>query len=250
MLKRLEKRLFQRREIEITPVKMGAGWLASVTPRSFDPSDIDVSAVHDRVEQTNRLGQRPLWKGYEEVRDYPRSTTGARTPDQVQTAEDIGAFYTWLAGVRKPDAIVEFGAAFGVSGMFWLTGLHIAGAGRLMTYEPNDVWANIAEDNLRAISDKFVLTRGIFEERAAETLATRSVDIAFIDAIHTSEFVYRQYDVLKPYLKENALVLFDDIGFSADMNRCWQDLATRAEVVSSFQIEGRVGLVELRLDRD
>jgi hypothetical protein len=42
------------------------------------------------------------------------------------------------------------------------------------------------------------------------------------------------------------LVLFDDIGFSPDMNQCWKDLAMRPEVASSYELGSRVGIVELR----
>lgn len=249
MLRQLRQRLFGgEREIRITPIKSGAGWLGSTLPTAFDPAQVDVSAVSARAEQTRRLGARPLWEGYQEVKDYPRATTGSRTSEQVQTSEDMGALYAWLVMNRKPEVIVEFGTAFGISGMFWLTGLEWAGGGKLMTYEPNEIWADIAEKNLAAISDRFTLTRGIFEELAAQTLAARSVDMAFIDAIHTSHFVYAQYDKLEPYLKRDALVLFDDIGFSPDMNQCWKDLAMRPEVTSSYELGSRVGLVELRLE--
>lgn len=250
MFERLKTRMFGTRDIEITSVKAGNGWLDATLPRSFDPAVIDVSAVHARAEQTSRLGDRPLWEGYQNVENYPRATTGNRTSEQVRTAEDMGALYAWLVSMRRPEIIVEFGTAFGISGMYWLTGLKIAGQGKLFTYEPNRIWAEIAEGNLKAISDRFTLTNGIFEEHAAATLTERSVDIAFIDAIHTSDFVYAQYDKLKPYLKNNALVLFDDIGFSPDMAQCWNDLANRAEVLSSYQLGDRVGLVELRLTRD
>lgn len=249
MLRRIRSALFGGRdEVTITPVKSGSGWLKQVLQPTFDPAIVDISAVRARAEETRRLGEQPLWEGYREVKDYPYATSGNRTSDQVRTTEDLGAFYAWLVSIRKPELIVEFGTAFGISGMFWLTGLNMAGGGRLLTYEPNAVWADIAEKNLAAISDRFVLNRGMFEHLAAQTLAANSVDIAFIDAIHTSEFVHAQYDILKPYLKRDALVFFDDINFSPDMRQCWRELAVRPEVVASFEIGKRAGLVELRLD--
>lgn len=248
MLSQLKKRLLGGdREIRITPLKSGAGWLAATLPSSFDPAQVDIATVRSRAEQTKRLGERPLWEGYRDVKDYPRATSGSRTSEQVQTHEDMGALYAWLVNKRKPEIVVEFGTAFGISGMFWLTGLELAGSGKLMTYEPNEIWADIAEKNLAAISNRFTLTRGIFEDCAANTLVEKSVDIAFIDAIHTSHFVYAQFEKLKPYFKRDALVLFDDIGFSPDMNQCWKDLAMRPEVTSSYELGSRVGLVELRL---
>jgi predicted O-methyltransferase YrrM len=249
MLSKLKGIFFGQRALKISPMKSGAGWLSSNLPGSFDPATIDISAVRARAEQTSRLGERPLWHGYQDVKDYPFATTGNRTSDQVRTSEDLGALYAWLVSKRKPDIIVEFGTAFGISGMFWLTGLKLAGKGTLFTYEPNEIWSAIAEENLKSISSQFVLTKGIFEEFAAGTLSEKSVDIAFVDAIHTSEFVYAQYEKLMPYLKDNALVLFDDIAFSPDMADCWSHLAERPEVLASYQLGNRVGIVELQLNR-
>lgn len=231
--------------VAIQPVKSGAGWLTTNFSAVPSLDAIDLSPVRVQAAMTSQLGAKPLWDGYKELKDYPRDTTGTRSSDQVRTSEDLGGCYAWLAEQRRPDIIVEFGTAFGVSGMYWLTGLERAGSGKLMTYEPNDIWADIAEGNLRAISNRFILTRGTFEDNAAATLKPKSVDIAFIDAIHTSEFVYSQYDKLRPFMKDGALVLFDDINFSDDMRQCWNAVARRPEVLASAQIGDRVGIIEL-----
>ena len=101
----------------------------------------------------------------------------------------MGRFFSWLVTNRRPSVIVEFGTAFGVSGMYWLFGLESNGGGTLLTFEPNDVWARIAEANLVAIGRRFELTVGTFEENIDRNLSPgERIDIAFIDAIHTSEF--------------------------------------------------------------
>jgi len=97
MLNQLKRRLLGNSNIAVTPVKTGDGWLATTLPRSFNPAAVDVSPVRARAELTQRLGGRPLWKGYQDLEDYPYATSGDRTSEQVRTAEGIGAFYAWLA---------------------------------------------------------------------------------------------------------------------------------------------------------
>jgi len=230
---------------KIKHLKRGAGWLTKTLDAAQEAAIVDVGKVRERIRTTRTLGEQPLWSGYQKVEKYPFPTTGNRTLDQVRTSYGLGQTYAWLTAQRRADIVVEFGTAFGVSGMFWLTGMEIAATGRLMTYEPNEIWANIAEQNLAAISDRFILTRGIFEELAAETLELNSIDIAFIDAIHTSEFVFSQYELLLPFMKNDGIILFDDIDFSPDMKACWKDICRRSELESSAELGRRVGIVEL-----
>jgi len=228
---------------EIYPkfVKQG-GWLGERLSERFVPPMLPVHhTVEERAGKTHKSGDRPLWEGYQSVKGYPRSGD-TRKPDQVRSDALIGRFYSWLAAQRQEDVIVEFGTAFGVSGMYWLSGMS---TGHLYTFEPNTDWAASAEENLRTISDRFTLTVDTFETIGPTFLAPRSVGIAFVDAIHTSEFVFRQYDILKPLMKPGALVLFDDIDFSPDMTDCWRHIAADPSLAASAILTDRVGIIEL-----
>jgi len=225
-------------------IRRECGWLTEFLEGILAaPSSPALAQIEQRAAETQALGPRPLWEGYTGARYAGRTT---RSPNEVRTPPRMGAVYTAMVMARKPASVIEFGTAFGVSGMYWLAGLEASDAGHLFTFEPNDDWATVAEGNLRAISDRFTLTRGTFEENAAAVLTPRATDIAFIDAIHTSAFVFSQFEILKPYLTERAIVLFDDIGFSPDMVRCWNTIAGSDFVLASAAIGRRVGIVELR----
>jgi hypothetical protein len=95
------------------------------------------------------------------------------------------------------------------------------------------------------VSSHYRLTVGTFEENVESVLGGRRVDIAFVDAIHTGAFVRDQYSILRRHLRPGALVLFDDIGFSADMRDCWTGIAAGPEVISSARLGDRLGIVEV-----
>jgi predicted O-methyltransferase YrrM len=154
----------------------------------------------------------------------------------------MGKLFSWLAKERNPAHVVEFGTAFGVSGMYWLAGME---TGHLHTFEPNPDWAEFAKANLSAISPRFTLTSGTFEDQGPRVLQPGSVDIAFIDAIHTSEFVDRQYEVLKPLMAPGSLILFDDLLFSQDMTDCFDRIAREPHLTASARLGRRVGVIEL-----
>jgi predicted O-methyltransferase YrrM len=158
----------------------------------------------------------------------------------------MGNLFANLVKKRKPSVIVEFGTAFGVSGMYWIAGLEANNYGELLTFEPNKVWAEIARKNLSAIGSRFQLVIGTFEENIDLYLGhDRRIDIAFIDAIHTSEFVIPQFKLVIDRLAPNGIILLDDINFSSDMASCWDRIALDSRVKASAALSNRVGIVEL-----
>lgn len=202
--------------------------------------------ISRRVSLTEQAGQLPLWEGYAQLEDYPRATAGStRSVRQVSTGKLCGRLLAQLVRRLRPGVVVEFGTAFGVSGMHWLAGLEAVGAGRLYTFEPNEAWAALAMTNLAAISTRYEAVIGTFEDRVAEHLQPGDIDIAFIDAIHTGEFVDRQFEIVRDFAHPGAVVVFDDIAFSPDMADCWHRIAHGGDVVASATVGRRLGVVEL-----
>lgn len=225
-------------------------WLRDNLPApTFSPPEPpQARLIEDRAARTERLGPQPLWDGYGQVAGYLKSTFDrTRTSGQVRSSAMAGRLFAWLARQRAATTIVEFGTAFGISGMYWSAGLEHSPQGRLLTFEPNATWAEIARTNLSSVSDRFTLTVGTFEQSVDSVLLPdQRIDIAFVDAIHTSAFVFRQFEVLLPRMAPKALILFDDIDFSADMAACWDRLSRHPGVLASATFGRRLGIVELR----
>ncbi|MGP0111077.1 MAG: O-methyltransferase [Acidimicrobiales bacterium] len=216
--------------------------LATLLPRSLVrlPAPPSHDLIREREEITSHVGAKPLWEGYGE------DPQAVRTAEQVRTPPALGALYAALAKQLEPLTVVEFGTAFGASGMYWCAALEDNNSGTLYTFEPNEKWAAIARANLEAISDRFVLTVGTFEDRIADVLGDKLIDIAFIDAIHTSEFVLPQFDLVADRCHSKSIIILDDITFSPDMADCWARLSRDTRVAASVSFSGRAGLVELR----
>ena len=214
------------------------GWLGAHLPAVVPPC-----RLHDQIEQraaaTNQLGAQRLADAYGEQ-------GATRTPDCVRSSATAGDLYAWLAEHRAASTIVEFGAAFGVSGMYFTAGLEAAGRGHLYSFEINPAWADIAERNIRSISSRVTLTRGAFEDHVA--VVPGPIDLAFVDGIHTYDFVWRQYEILRPLMAPGGLLLFDDIDFPKHENRMpevWTDLCREPGVAAALEVDRRLGIIEL-----
>ncbi len=197
------------------------------------------------IKRTNDLGRLPLWDEYKNVENYGRviDANPKRKMQDVRTKAEFCQFYTWLVSQMKPTAVLEFGAAFGASGMYWLAGLNLCNRGKMYSFEPNEIWNPIAQANFDTVSDRHMLTLGTFEDNI--DLITDKVNIALIDAIHTRDFVVNQFELVRSVADKGALVLFDDINFSDDMKACWSEISQSEEFPSVWQLSGRVGIVEL-----
>ena len=63
--------------------------------------------------------------------------------------------------------------------MYFTAGLEEAGSGHLYSFEINRAWADIAERNIRSVSNRFTLTHGAFEDYVTEVL-TAPIDMVRI----------------------------------------------------------------------
>lgn len=223
--------------------KVDGSWLAQhLQGAAVRPaSTLFSSRIEKLADQTNRQGPQPLWEGY--GANNALGTT--RMPSGVRTTAVMGNVYSWLVRAWQPDVIVEFGTAFGVSGMYFLAGLETNGKGKLLTFEPNETWRRMAVACLDKIGTRFVSTAGTFEATIDDVLAAgERIDMAFIDAIHTSEFVTPQLELVVARCNDHALVLLDDISFSDDMRECWNRVSRDPRFVSSVALGQRVGILE------
>lgn len=202
--------------------------------------------IEERARRTEAVGALPLWQGYSALTGYPTDVSGTakRSSNDVRTARRTGEFYTWLVQSRKPGQIVEIGSAFGVSGMYWCAGLALNGSGEFTGFEPNGEWAPLAEANVKSILDRAKIVVGPFEENMES--APAGVDLAFIDAIHTPEFVQAQLDLILTRAQPGALIMLDDIRFSPEMTAYWLQIREDERFAAAFEVTERVGGLEVR----
>ena len=63
---------------------------------------------------------------------------------------------------------------------------------------------------------------GDFDDTLADVLKkNESLDFVFIDGNHRYEPTLRYFDMMKPYLQEHSVLIFDDIHWSKVMEQAW-----------------------------
>lgn len=142
---------------------------------------------------------------------------------------------------KRPLEIVELGTSLGV------TTAYLASAdsrNTVQTYEGSGevlqvaqgVWRTLRLENIRWIEgdiDQTLLNR---DHSLLLCNAPARVDIAYVDANHTYEATKRYADFLLERLNQKGVLAIDDIHYSEEMERAWQELKLDPRVTTTMDL--------------
>lgn len=125
----------------------------------------------------------------------------------------------------RPEICLELGACVGISTAYQAAALELNGVGRLTSLEGNPELAAVASGHLESLdlSERVDLRVGCFEKSLPAALADLDrVDFAFIDGHHEEDATWEYFQEILPHLPDGAVLLFDDIDWTAGMERAWE----------------------------
>ena len=127
----------------------------------------------------------------------------------------------------KPKSVLELGTCVGISTAYLAAALEKNEMGELYTLEGSYDFSETAEANLLGLGlrDRVKFVRGLFDDTLDDVLKkTDSWDYVFIDGHHDGDATWRYLQKIYPNLAEIALVILDDIRWSDDMLRVWEEI--------------------------
>lgn len=151
-----------------------------------------------------------------------------------------------LVRALQPVHCLELGTAYGVSAAYQGAALELNGMGQMMTLEGDENVASIARRSLASlgISNVRVVT-GRFEDTLASALREMGqVDYVFLDGGKYEDVLWRQFEEIVPFASAGAVLVFDDIRWSPDMERAWNRISRDERVRVSLDLEA-VGVLVL-----
>ena len=148
---------------------------------------------------------------------------------------------------KRPLEIVELGTSFGI------TTAYLASAdsrNAVQTYEGSGevlkvaqgVWRALKLENIRWIEGNIDQTLLNLDHSLLLNNAPARVDIAYVDANHTYEATMRYADFLLERLNQKGVLAIDDIHYSEEMERAWNELKTDPRVTTTMDLY-HLGLV-------
>lgn len=128
----------------------------------------------------------------------------------------------------RPRTAIELGTSVGISASYLASALAINGGGKLYTLEGAESVAGVAQENLRSLGleQHSEVVVGSFGDTLAGVLERIGpVDFAFIDGHHDYAATLKYFEQIKPFLSPSAVVMFDDISWSAGMAAAWKKVS-------------------------
>jgi predicted O-methyltransferase YrrM len=149
----------------------------------------------------------------------------------------------------KPNNGLELGTCVGISGAYQALALKQNGHGHLQTLEgcPNiakiasETFAHLGLNNIKVIVGPFFKTFN----NTLDDLQT--IDYFFNDGHHDYEAVTKNFDLVIPYLKQQALIVIDDIEWSEGMKKAWQEISNKPHVSLALDL-GTIGIIYWQMD--
>ena len=143
-----------------------------------------------------------------------------------------------LLRAYRPTHCLEVGTSIGVSTSYQAAALTLNGTGTIDTLEGSEDLSRAADRHLASIGVS--CTRGhigIFQETLPATLREMGrVDYAFIDGHLEPAATMRYFEMIKPYLSDNAVYVCSWIRWSEGMHGAWRKILTDPVVVCSADL--------------
>ncbi len=143
----------------------------------------------------------------------------------------------------QPQTILELGTSLGVTAMYLQQAQPTAA---VITLEGCPETAAVAQRGFDAMQLSCRVVVGSFEERLTQILQQlSSPDFIFIDGNHRYEPTLNYYQTIKPYLKDESVLVFDDIHWSEEMERAWNSIIADEDLHCTMDLFD-IGIVMLR----
>ena len=144
----------------------------------------------------------------------------------------------------KPINIIELGTGLGIAASYMAKGnesckiISVEGDKAIIT-EANKVFSELGINNVQLINASF-------DEVLPEILAkVDTVDLALIDGNHQYSSTIKYYNLLADKIKNNTILVFDDIRWSREMHNAWLDIIKDQRISLSLDLY-KIGIVFFR----
>ena len=134
---------------------------------------------------------------------------------------------------KRPLEILELGTSLGITTAYLAS---VDSRNSVMTLEGSEAVLTLAQGVWRALKLENIAWQQGNIDNTLFKCARERLDIAYVDANHTYEATMRYVQYLLPRLTERGVVIIDDIHYSEEMERAWQELKQDKQVTTSMDL--------------
>ena len=158
----------------------------------------------------------------------------------------LGQLLFRIARYYRPASMIELGTSLGISGAYLALGNP---TGKLVTCEGAGAVAAIAKENFSILQATNVEVVTSSFDKALPLVLSKpgNIDLAFVDGDHRAKPTLHYFETLLKKTNRPAILIFDDIHWSAEMELAWQQIKSHPETMLTIDLFF-LGLVFLNPD--
>lgn len=164
---------------------------------------------------------------------------------KVGIPEKYGKILQLLAEKYDNKSIVELGTSLGLSTSYLLSSNN-----KILSIEGNkDIYA-ITKNAFEQLNfNNTYLINATFENALPNVLQNNSnLVLFFIDGNHTKKATVSYFNTILPFIKEDSIIILDDIYWSKEMTEAWHEIRTNSKVKLSIDLY-RIGILFFRKEQ-
>ena len=140
-----------------------------------------------------------------------------------------------LVNHLQPKTILELGTSLGITTLYLSK---VNENTQVLTLEGSTEIAEIAEANFKKLKASNVqVVRGNIDNTLTEVLAKLSpLDFCFMDGNHREAPTLRYFNMVAEKSSDHAIIVLDDIHWSAEMSSAWQQIQMHSKVSVSIDL--------------
>lgn len=150
----------------------------------------------------------------------------------LQPASHAQALFRLIDYVR-PENILELGTSLGITSAYLAS---VAAKTKVWTLEGAPEIARIAKEVFDVLNlGNVKVIQGNFDDQLNMVLQEMgNVDVAVMDGNHRYDPTIRYFNEISPFLHDDSVVILDDIHWSAEMERAWNEISRNPKVTLSL----------------
>jgi predicted O-methyltransferase YrrM len=131
-----------------------------------------------------------------------------------------------LVRAFRPSVCLELGTSLGLSAAYQAAACELNQHGRVVTLEGAESLVAFARENFAELGIGWVdVVPGRFQDSLQDVLDRNApIDFVFIDGHHDEKATLTYFRQILPHLSNGAVLVFDDISWSAGMKRAWRTI--------------------------
>ena len=142
---------------------------------------------------------------------------------------------------HRPLHILELGTSLGITTAYLAS---VSSHNKVLTFEGSEavlrvaqgVWRTLRLENIQWQQGNIDDTLYTIYSQQPKAKSQEPIDLAFVDANHTYEATKRYVEWLMPRMTEKGILVLDDIHYSKDMERAWQELKADERVTTTMDL--------------